>query len=170
MRAEIDTLAGSLISEVNALHAGGYGLAGTTGESFFTGTTAGDIAVNASLVSDLGKIQASGEAGAVGDNAVVLALAQLAEKKVGALGNQTFSANYGQSVAKLGQSLSNVNTQLGNQQIVEQMLARQRDSVSGVSLDEEMTDLIKYQRAFEASARMITTVDAMLETVLNLKR
>ena len=170
LRAEIDTLAGSLISEVNALHAGGYGLAGTTGESFFTGTTAGDIAVNASLVSDLGKIQASGEAGAVGDNAVVLALAQLAEKKVGALGNQTFSANYGQSVAKLGQSLSNVNTQLGNQQIVEQMLARQRDSVSGVSLDEEMTDLIKYQRAFEASARMITTVDAMLETVLNLKR
>lgn len=170
LRTEIDTLAGSLISEVNALHAGGYGLAGTTGESFFTGTTASDIAVNASLVSDLGKIQASGEAGAVGDNAVILALAQLAEKKVAALGNQSFTENYGQSVAKLGQALSNVNTQLGNQQIVEQMLARQRDSVSGVSLDEEMTDLIKYQRAFEASARMITTVDTMLETVLNLKR
>jgi flagellar hook-associated protein 1 FlgK len=50
------------------------------------------------------------------------------------------------------------------------MLLRQRDSVSGVSLDEEMTDLIKFQRAFEASARLITTVDELLATVINLKR
>ena len=50
------------------------------------------------------------------------------------------------------------------------MLLRQRDSVSGVSLDEEMTDLIKFQRAFEASAKLITTIDEMLETVLSLKR
>ena len=77
---------------------------------------------------------------------------------------------YGQSVAKLGQSLNNNNAQLANQQIVEQMLLRQRDAVSGVSLDEEMTDLIKFQRAFEANARLITTVDEMLQTVVNLGR
>jgi flagellar hook-associated protein 1 FlgK len=170
LQSEVDTLAGALISEVNAVHAGGYGLAGTTGESFFTGTNAGDIQVNGVLVADPGKIQASGEAGSVGDNTVAVALAQLAEKKVVALGNQTFLETYGQSVAKLGQSLSNTDTQLGNQQIVERMLLRQRDSVSGVSIDEEMTDLIKFQRAFEASARMVTTVDEMLETVVNLGR
>jgi len=50
------------------------------------------------------------------------------------------------------------------------MLLRQRDSVSGVSLDEEMTDLIKFQRAFEASAKLITTIDEMLQTVVDLKR
>ena len=62
------------------------------------------------------------------------------------------------------------NTQITNQNLVEQMLSRQRDSVSGVSLDEEMTDLIKFQKAFEASARLIVTIDEMLETVVNLKR
>ena len=50
------------------------------------------------------------------------------------------------------------------------MLRSQRDSVSGVSLDEEMTDLVKFQRAYQASARLITTVDTMLDTVVNLKR
>ena len=49
-------------------------------------------------------------------------------------------------------------------------LERQRDSVMGVSVDEEMTDLIKYQRAFQASAKLITTINDMLDIVMNLKR
>jgi flagellar hook-associated protein 1 FlgK len=159
-----------LISEVNAVHAGGFGLGGTSGESFFTGTNASDIAVNANLVDDPSRIQASGVAGAVGDNTVAVRLAQLAEVQHAGLGNQTFLESYGQTVAALGQSLNGTTTQLANQQIVENMLLRQRDSVSGVSLDEEMTDLIKFQRAFEASAKLITTVDELLATVINLKR
>ena len=170
IRDNLDTLASNLISQVNAIHATGYGLDGSTGENFFTGTSAADIGINSVLVNDPNRIQASGQAGTVGNNTVVLQLAQLADTKVAALGNQTFTENYGGGVAQLGQSLSGVNTQLSNQQIVEQMLTRQRDSVSGVSLDEEMTDLIKYQRAFEASARLITIIDDLLETVVNLKR
>jgi len=50
------------------------------------------------------------------------------------------------------------------------MLVRQRDSYSGVSLDEEMTDLIKYQKAFEASARLVSLVDEMLDVVISMKR
>ncbi len=49
------------------------------------------------------------------------------------------------------------------------MLQTQRDSVSGVSLDEEMTNLTKYQQAYQASARLINTVDQLLDTVLSLK-
>src|SRR4030095_3418158 len=143
---------------------------GTTGEAFFTGTNAGDIAFNQNLADDPSRIQASGVAGAGGDNAVALQLAQLANTKHAVLGNQTFLENYGQTVSRLGGYLNGLSTQLSNQDIVEQMLLRQRDSVSGVSLDEEMTDLVRFQRAFEASARLITTVDEMLETVVNLKR
>jgi flagellar hook-associated protein 1 FlgK len=170
LQTNLDTLAANLIGEVNSRHAAGYGLNGTTGENFFTGSTAGDIGVNATLVGDPSAIQASGVSGAVGDNTVALALAQLADQSLPGLSNQTLQQHYGQTVAQLGQSLNSTNTQLTNQQIVERMLQRQRDSVSGVSIDEEMTDLIKFQRAFEASAKLITTVDTMLETVVNLKR
>jgi flagellar hook-associated protein 1 FlgK len=170
LRADIDNLATQLITGINAIHGSGYGLGGTTGEQFFTGTNASDITFNQTLANDPSRIQASGVAGAVGDNTVVLQLAQLANTRHPGLGNQTFLENYGQTVSKLGQYLNGLNTQLGNQDIVEQMLLRQRDSVSGVSLDEEMTDLVRFQRAFEASARLITTIDEMLVTVVNLKR
>lgn len=169
-QTRLDTLAGTLISEVNTAHSAGFGLNGTSGDNFFTGTTAADIAVNGALTADPARIQASGVAGAKGDASVAVALAQLADKKHAGLNGQTFLDNYGQTVATLGQALNGTNAQLSNQQIVESMLLRQRDSVSGVSIDEEMTDLIKYQRAFEASARMITTIDELLQTVLDLKR
>jgi flagellar hook-associated protein 1 FlgK len=126
--------------------------------------------VNPNLVNDPSMVQASGTAGAVGDNTVAVALAQLVDKNQPALGNQSLLEHYDQTVAQLGQSLNSTNTQLANQQIVERMLLRQRDSVSGVSIDEEMTDLVKFQRAFEASAKLITTIDEMLQTVVDLKR
>lgn len=170
LRASINTLASLLISEVNALHTPGYGLTGSTGADFFTGTSAADIKVNAALLDNPALVQAAGVAGAPGDNQTALALAQLADKKHATLNGQTFSQGYGQTVAALGQSLASVNTQLSDQQVVENLLLRQRDSISGVSLDEEMTDLTKYQKAFAASARLITTVDEMLDTVLAMKR
>ncbi len=170
LRSDLDTLASALITEINSVHATGFGLGGTSGENFFNGTNALDIAVNQNLVGDPARIQASGVAGRVGDNSVIVRMAQLADTQNASLGNQTFSDRYGQTVAALGQALNGTNTQLANQEIVENMLLRQRDAVSGVSLDEEMTDLIKFQRAFEASARLIVTIDEMLQTVVNLKR
>jgi flagellar hook-associated protein 1 len=160
--ANIDALAITLINEVNAVHATGFGLGGSTGEEFFTGSSVADIAVNTNLVNDPSRIQASGIFGAVSDNSVALALAQLADATYPGLTDQTFLENYRETVARLGQTLKTVNTQLGNQALVERLLLRQRDSVSGVSLDEAMTDLIKFQRAFEASAKLITTIDEML--------
>jgi flagellar hook-associated protein 1 FlgK len=170
LRTSLSSQASLLISEVNATHAAGFSLTGSTGANFFTGTNASDIAVNASLLTDPSLLQASGVAGAVGDNQVALALAQLADKKHAALNGQTFGQGYGQTVAALGQSLASVNTQLADQQVVENMLSQQRSSISGVSLDEEMTDLTKFQKAFTASARLITTVDDMLDTIVNMKR
>jgi len=170
LRSGLEVLAGVLITEVNAIHSAGFSLAGTSGEDFFTGSDATDIAVNANLLNDPSLFQASGDSTAVGDNQVVLALAQLANTKHALLNGQTFVQGYGQTVSALGQALSSTNTQLSDQQTVENMLLRQRDSIGGVSLDEEMADLTKFQKAFAASARLITTVDEMLETVVNMKR
>lgn len=170
LRSEVDQLAVQLISRVNQVHAGGFDLAGNTGEAFFTGTGAADMGVNSVLTGNPSRVQAAGVSGAASDNKAALQLAQLANEPQAGLQGQTFSQRYGQSVAGLGQSLSSVNAQLNNQQIVESMLTRQRDSVSGVSLDEEMTDLMRFQRAFEASARLVNTLDEMLQTLVSLGR
>lgn len=170
LQQDLQTLAGELLSQVNAIHRDGFGLGGTTGEDFFTGTDAASLRVNRALTDDPARIQASGEAGAAGDNQVALRLAQLGDQRLAALNNQTFHERYAQSVVAAGQALASVNSEIANQEVVGNMLLRQRDSISGVSLDEEMTDLIRFQKAFEASARLITTIDEMLDTVVNLKR
>ena len=123
---------------------------------------------NPVLASNPALLQGSGVSGAEGDNQVALALAQLAHQPQAALNNQTFAQGYSQIVAHFGQSLSNINSQLDDQELVEAMLLRQRDALSGVSIDEEMTNMIKFQRAFEASARLISTVDELLQTVINM--
>jgi len=169
LQTNINSLAAQLITQVNTIHAGGFDLNGGTGQNFFTGTDAATIGVNSALVADPSKIQASGTAGAAGDNTVALALAQLANNNIGALGNQTFSQNYSQTVAGLGQSISSLNDQVTNHDTVMSMLSKQRSSVSGVSIDEEMTNLMQYQKAYQASAQLITTVNQMLETVISMK-
>jgi flagellar hook-associated protein 1 FlgK len=170
MQRDIDLLASTLVTQVNAAHSGGFSLSGSTGADFFTGSDAGSIRVNAAIAADPRLVQASDTAGANGNNRVMLRLAQLASEPQPALNNQTFASYYNQSIARMGQELDSTNTQISNQQIVQTMLTSQRDSVMGVSVDEEMTDLIKYQKAFQASAKLINTVDEMLEIVMSLKR
>jgi flagellar hook-associated protein 1 FlgK len=166
----LNNLATLLITEVNALHQTGYSLTGTTGEAFFTGTSAADIGVSGTLLNDPSLVQASSDATAVGNNQIALQIGQLANQRHAALSGQTFGQSYGQTVAALGQDLNVVNDSLANQKVVETMIRRQRDSISGVSLDEEMTDLLRFQRAYQASAKLISTVDEMLEIVMSLKR
>jgi flagellar hook-associated protein 1 FlgK len=170
LRREVNTLAATLIAQVNAIHATGFSLTGSTGADFFTGTDAADIAVNAALLADPALVQAAGGPGAVGDNQVALALAQLGSTKLPGLGDRTLTEHFSGTVAGLGQALAAVNGGLEDQTLVDEMLRRQRESLSGVSLDEEMTDLVKFQKAFAASAKLIATVDEMLEAVIGMKR
>jgi flagellar hook-associated protein 1 FlgK len=158
-----------LISSVNSVYSTGYDLNGNTGQNFFTGADASSIGVNSALANDPSQFQASGTAGATGDNTVALALAQMANTSISGLNNQTFGDNYAATVANLGTALSSVNTQVTNNASVTQMLSNQYDSVSGVNVDEEMTNLLQYQKAYEASAELITTINQMLQTVVSMK-
>jgi flagellar hook-associated protein 1 len=169
MQNSINTLASSLITQVNSVNSGGFSLTGTTGTDFFTGTNASNISVNQSLVNDPSLVQASGSATASGDNSVALKLADLASGTQSNLGGQTFGDSYGETVAALGDALSNANTQVTNQSAVSTMLSTQQSSVSGVNIDQEMTNLMGFQRAYEASAELVTTVNQMMETVNQMK-
>jgi flagellar hook-associated protein 1 FlgK len=69
----------------------------------------------------------------------------------------------------LGTALDDANTQVTNQTAVTNMLSTQRSSVSGVNVDEEMTNMMTFQRAYEASAQLVTTVNTLLGDTLAMK-
>ena len=89
---------------------------------------------------------------------------------VAGLNGMNASEHYGNTISQFGQNMSLTTTQLQDQQAVQTMLLKQRDSVSGVSIDEEVANLIIFQRAFQASARLITTMDQLMNDVLNMQR
>lgn len=170
LRQDINSLASLIITDVNTTHAAGFSLTGSTGANFFSGTDASNITLNSALDGSPQLVQASASATLQGDNQVAVQLAQLGDKKQPTLSGQTFGQYFNRTVADIGQSLSSVNGQTETEDVVQTMLTRQRDSLMGVSIDEEMTDLVKFQKAYQASARIITTIDEMLDTVLNMKR
>jgi flagellar hook-associated protein 1 FlgK len=169
LQTSVNTLASQLITQVNGIYSSGYDSNGDTGADFFTGTDASDIGVNTALVNDPSLFQASGAPGASGDNTVVLALANLANTNISGLDNQTFSQNWAQTVGSLGDTISAVNEQVTNSSAVTQMLTSQRSSITGVSIDQEMTNLMQFQKSYEASAQIVTTLNEMLQTVVDMK-
>ena len=118
---------------------------------FFTGTTAATIAV-AVKPSEV-------SAGASGGNEVALAIAGLR----GGAAEQSYAA----LIAQVGSDVKAAESNQANSQAVVTAIGDQRQSVSGVSLDEEMTSLITFQRGYEASARALTSMDEMLDTLIN---
>jgi flagellar hook-associated protein 1 FlgK len=170
LQGGLNQLASQLITQVNAVYSKGYDLNGHKGANFFTGTDASDIGVNATLANDPSTLQAAGIAGAPGDNQVAAALAQLGNAPQSGLGNQTFSASYNATITDLGSALSNANSNLSDQQAVQNMLSQQRSSVSGVSLDDEMTNIMTYQQAYEATAELVNAINTMMGDVNLMKQ
>jgi len=170
LQSDIDTLANSFITSVNSLHATGFNASGTSGNAFFTGTNAGTIKVNTVISADPSLIQISASSTATNDNSIAVALGQLGNATQASLGGKTFSQAYSKIVGDLGDSLKTVNDHVDNEAAVTTMLSAQRASVSGVSLDEEMTTLMSFQRAYTASAQLVKTVDDLLQTTLSIKR
>jgi flagellar hook-associated protein 1 FlgK len=169
MQGNMDSLAANLITAVNTIQNSGYNSTGGTGNTFFTGTNAATISVNAALANNPGLIQISASATNSGDTSLALQLSQLAGTTQSGLNNQTFGDYYGTTVAGLGDALSSANTQVADQTSVTNMLQTQRGAISGVNTDEEMTNLMTFQRAYEASAQLVTTINTMLGDTLAMK-
>ena len=79
----------------------------------------------------------------------------------------SFGSYFNSIVTVLAQELNNTNTRLEDQKLSEEMAVNSRDQYSGVSQDEEITDMMKFQRSFQASARHINVIDTLLEQVVN---
>ncbi|MGA2497414.1 MAG: flagellar hook-associated protein FlgK [Tepidisphaeraceae bacterium] len=135
--------------------------------SFFTGTNAGNIAVSADLKSQPALLAAAAN-GDQGDNTNAQAIAQLGSKTLSGLNGLSLSDSYGSLVTSVGSASSNAKTAQQAAQAVSDTLTSQRASLSGVSLDEEATNLIQEQRAYQAAARVISTVDQMMQALLQI--
>ena len=171
----LDQVAFSMASEVNKVHSQGYDRLGRTGNLFFKTPiaklgAASALAVDEKLQNDVSFLAGAGEPGAPGDNRVANLLSQIENKKVMANNTSTLTDFYSATVGKVGIEAQRANTSLKSQKEIVHQLKNQRESLSGVSLDEETTHLIEYQKAYDASARLIRTVDEMLDTLLNLKK
>lgn len=146
-RAELDAVVAELVRSVNALH---------TRTPFFdpAGTTADTIAVVATEAT----VQ-TGSGTASGENDVAQAIARLRGGRADEL--------YEALIARIGTELQAARRAETTARSLVDAIEDRRQSVAGVSLDEEMTNLIRFQRAYEASARAMTTIDEMLETLIN---
>ena len=165
LRQDINLMAAKLIEGINSVHKPGVSLDGSTGLEFFTGTDASNIAVNAALIADLNKIQLSADTDE-GDNTVAGNLLKWLESPQEGLGKVTLAQHYNEAVASYGQELANINNRLADQEVISHTLTQMRAGVSGVSLDEEMSSLIQYQRAYQASAKLISTINDLFQTIL----
>lgn len=158
--ASLDQVATTLMTVVNTQHAAGFDLNGTAGTPMFTGTGAMDIAV---AITDPHLVAASGTASATGNldggNATALAL----------LGNAAGSPDgtYRQMIANLGVAAQSAARRVDIQDGVKQQVDDALTAQSGVNLDEEMTNMLTYQRAFEAASRVMNVVDSTLDTLIN---
>lgn len=161
---QLDNLASTLIAETNALHRQGIGLNGATGLDFFTGGDASDIAVNRAIASDLENIAAS-LTGDPGDGAMALRLAQLSQAPV-MDGGATFDSYFASVVSRLGVISQKAVRMVEHQSDVANHLSALRESVAGVSLDEEMSNMIMFQHAYAAAARVVNVMDEALETLI----
>jgi len=166
---QLDALANALITNVNAIHSTGYGIGNPppTGINFFTGTDARSIALDPAVTSNINNIASSAD-GSPGNNAIALQVAQLQNQTVMNSNSSTVFQFYNGVVSKLGSEIQSAQTETESQTLVLEQLQTQQNSVSGVSLDEEMTNLIKFQKGFDAAARIITTVDEMFDTILKM--
>lgn len=165
--AKLDALAGGLITSINALHSTGFGLDNSTGNSFLSGTDAATIDIDAVILGDPAKIAAASAAGAPGDSSKALELANLQLQKLMAGSSQTFDEYFTNTVTVLGADVNQAINNADGASLVQQHIEAQRQSVSGVNIDEEVTNLNLAQHAYNASARVITVIDSMLDTLIN---
>jgi flagellar hook-associated protein 1 FlgK len=164
----LDDIAEALVNNVNALHRSGYGLSGRTGVDFFDpgAVSASNITLSQDINIDAARIAAS-QSGEVGDNAIALAIADLKSDRLMMKGMASINEFYATKIGEIGIETDRAGTLKENYELLVAQLDNARQSVQGVSLDEEMAQMIKFQHAYDAAARVITVMDQSLETVIH---
>src|ERR1700728_1028578 len=168
IKSQLDTLSAGLANAVNTVQAGGYDLNGDAGTNLFNPPPASGVGAAASLsvaITDPSLIAASSD-GTVGSNGNAQAMYALSSQPL--INSQSPSNYYSGIVFNVGNDAANASAEESASSLVVQQLNDQLSSVSGVSLDEEAANMVQYQDAYQASAQVITTINDMMYTVINM--
>ncbi len=163
----LDNVISNMMNEVNTLHSSAYTLGETpeTGINFFESYLGGELKINKDILDNPNMIAISSDGSAGNGNAAV-SISELGTKKI--LSGTTLSEYYQSFISGLGNDKITADETAASNDSVLQQLETQKASYSGVSIDEEMTNVIRFQRSYDASAKLIKIADEMLQTIIQL--
>jgi len=181
-KSGFENLQNVFVNKVNELHLSGNSLiqggASKTnipffGESVINGVAVnaisnGQIKINSSILSDPKNIAASEVANNDGNGGIANKMARLFDAAFVELNNQSFMDYYSTTLNALGMEKVSSDKSFESSETILQQLKNEQTSYSGVSLDEEMTNVLKYQRSYDAAAKMIKVADEMIQTILQM--
>lgn len=175
VKNDIDNLAFTVATEINSIHGKGFNAYNQTGMAFFepmdeAHNAAEYLRMNSDIMADSARISAGRDPNRPADNRVANEIAELQYGKPLFGGTLTLDEFYKGIVGELGIKTQAANRRADVQNNIVNQLDNMRESISGVSLDEEAAKMIEMQKHFDAAARLIRTADEILETVINIKR
>ncbi len=167
-RTRLDDVAKNLANEVNFIHEKGYDLNDHTGISFFKENinSAGNFAVNTLITKNPYLVATSDQLGESANSNIAKQINEI--QNLNTLNGISISNYYSGIATDIGSKVKKSTELLNSQEIIVSTIKNQQDSESGVSLDEELVNLSKFQQAYQASAKVISTVQALVDTILNM--
>ncbi len=171
-------MARTFVGHINGIHQQGFGIKDfkeTTGRNFFDlggdpSRAAANIRLDGMIEESTDAISVASSPNAPGDNVLANQMIRLKEQKLMGEGRSTLQEYYASYVGGFGLDLVRSEQVKKADDTLTQNLSARREAISGVSMDEEATNLLKWQANFTASSKVITTIDEMIDTILQMKR
>ena len=168
LSSKLDQLASTMVQQINTIHKSGYGLNDSIQRDFFdpTKTSAATIQIKSDILNDPGNIAASSAAGEPGNGDIATKLVGLRNTPL--VDGKTLTEGAVQLISQPGIMLNSVQSEIQTKDSVRQMLTNQQDSIAGVNIDEELSNLIKFQNAYQASAKVLMAGEQMYDSLLKI--
>lgn len=167
-QAELNNFTASIINEVNSIHNVGYGLDNSTGINFFTGSNSKDININNIFKTNPERIATSSVVDSPGNADISKLIVEIKDAPLMAGGTTTLQGFYNAFSVNMATDL---NVMRENEMVHEGILIRvqeEKQSVQGVSMDEELSNLLRYEQFYSANSKMLTSINKMFDTLLNM--
>ncbi|NIT59202.1 MAG: hypothetical protein GWN00_24175 [Aliifodinibius sp.] len=174
IKERLDKIASTIVAEVNNIHSNGYGLEDSIQRNFFdpSGTTAESISINQDLVENSKLVAASDTDGEAGNGEIASQIAELRNEKV--IGNTTQNQSLTDftigTISEPGIQLDAANNRIDARDSEIQMLKTQQEEEAGVNIDEELSQMIKYQNAYQGAAKVMSSAQQMYDTLISIVR